>query len=158
GLAGGTLSYRDQLLVLDRQGKPEDVWLDLDYSPVPDEDGKPIGVIALVVEITPRVKAEHELRRSERRFREELEAQVAERTQALVRAEQALQQTIKVEAIGNLTGGVAHDFNNLLMAVLGSLELLKKRMPQEPALLRLADNAMEGARRGASLTQRMLAF
>ena len=158
GLSGGTLSYRDQLLVLDRQGKPEDVWLDLDYSPVPDEDGNPIGVIALVVEITPRVKAEYELRKSERRFREELEAQVAERTVALVRVEQALQQTIKVEAIGNLTGGVAHDFNNLLMAVLGSLELLKKRMPQEPALLRLADNAMEGARRGASLTQRMLAF
>jgi signal transduction histidine kinase len=158
GLAGGTLSYRDQLLVLYRKGAPEDVWLDLDYSPVPDEAGKPIGVIALVVEITSRVKAEHELRKSERRFREELEHQVAERTAALVRAEQTLRQTIKVEAIGNLTGGVAHDFNNLLMAVLGSMELLKKRMPQDPALIRLADNAMEGARRGASLTQRMLAF
>ena len=158
GLAGGTLSYRDQMLVLHRQGKPEDVWLDLDYSPVPDETGKPIGVIALVVETTDRVIAEQELRDSERRFREELEHQVAERTEALLHAQQALQQTIKLEAIGNLTGGVAHDFNNLLMAVLGSLELLKKRMPKDPALIRLADNAMEGARRGASLTQRMLAF
>ena len=158
GLAGGTLSYRDQLLVLDRKGKPDDVWLDLDYSPIPDEAGKPIGVIALVVEITEKVKTERELRQSERRFREELARQVAERSAALLHTEKALQQSMKVEAIGNLTGGVAHDFNNLLMAVLGSLELLKKRMPQEPSLLRLADNAMEGARRGASLTQRMLAF
>ena len=65
---------------------------------------------------------------------------------------------MKIEAIGNLTGGIAHDFNNLLMAVLGSLELLRKRLPNEPSLLRLVDNAMEGARRGKSLTERMLAF
>ncbi|MBS0534890.1 MAG: response regulator [Proteobacteria bacterium] len=77
---------------------------------------------------------------------------------ARVRAEEALQQAIKLEAIGNLTGGIAHDFNNLLMAVLGSLELLRKRMPADPALLRLVDNASEGARRGKSLTERMLAF
>jgi len=77
---------------------------------------------------------------------------------ARVRAEQALQQAQKIEAIGNLTGGIAHDFNNLLMAVLGSLELLRKRLPDDPALLRLVDNAAEGARRGKSLTARMLAF
>ena len=77
---------------------------------------------------------------------------------ARVRAEEALQQAIKLEAIGNLTGGIAHDFNNLLMAVLGSLELLRKRLPADPALLRLLDNASEGARRGKSLTERMLAF
>jgi signal transduction histidine kinase len=77
---------------------------------------------------------------------------------ARVRAEQALQQAIKIEAIGNLTGGIAHDFNNLLMAILGSLELLQKRMPADPGLARLVDNAMEGARRGKALTGRMLAF
>ena len=76
---------------------------------------------------------------------------------ARVRAEQALQQAQKIEAIGNLTGGIAHDFNNLLMAVLGSLELLRKRL-DDPTLLRLVDNAAEGARRGRSLTARMLAF
>ncbi|AMX97794.1 MULTISPECIES: histidine kinase dimerization/phospho-acceptor domain-containing protein [Mesorhizobium] len=64
----------------------------------------------------------------------------------------------KMDAIGKLTGGVAHDFNNLLMAILGSLELLRKRLPDDPQLLRLLDNAVLGARRGASLTQRMLAF
>src|SRR6185312_6681094 len=78
--------------------------------------------------------------------------------QALERTREALIQTQKMEAIGQLTGGVAHDFNNLLMAVLGSLELLKKRLPDDRAMKRLLDNAMLGAQRGASLTQRMLAF
>ncbi|MGO7631986.1 hypothetical protein ACC692_38890, partial [Rhizobium ruizarguesonis] len=52
----------------------------------------------------------------------------------------------------------AHDFNNLLMAVLGSLEILKKRMPRYLSLTSLVDNAMQGAQRGAALTQRMLSF
>jgi CheY-like chemotaxis protein len=63
-----------------------------------------------------------------------------------------------MEAIGQLTGGVAHDFNNLLMAVLGSLELVRKRLPYDPRISPLIDNAIQGAERGATLTQRMLAF
>src|SRR6218665_2359912 len=63
-----------------------------------------------------------------------------------------------MEAIGQLTGGIAHDFNTLLMAVLGSLEILKKRLPDDPGLMPLIDNAIQGAERGAALTQRMLAF
>jgi signal transduction histidine kinase len=55
-------------------------------------------------------------------------------------------------------GGIAHDFNNLLMAVIGSLELLRKRMPDNPKLTMLVDNALQGAQRGATLTKRMLAF
>ena len=70
----------------------------------------------------------------------------------------ALRQAQKMEAIGQLTGGVAHDFNNLLMAVTGSLELLRKRMPEDAVLHRLLENAMAGAQRGAVLTKRMLAF
>lgn len=57
GLAGGTLAYKDQELVLDRNGGPEPAWMDLDYSPVPDESGRPAGVIAIVVETTERVLA-----------------------------------------------------------------------------------------------------
>ena len=77
---------------------------------------------------------------------------------ALDRAREALFQSQKMDAVGQLTGGVAHDFNNLLMAVMGSLELLRKRLPDDPRQHRLLDNAMAGAKRGATLTQRMLSF
>jgi PAS domain S-box-containing protein len=73
-------------------------------------------------------------------------------------AESRLRQAQKMEAVGQFTGGAAHDFNNLLMAVLGSLELLRKRLPDDPKVLGLLDTAVQGAKRGASLTQRMLAF
>ncbi len=72
--------------------------------------------------------------------------------------EARLRQAQKMEAVGQFTGGAAHDFNNLLMAILGSLELLRKRVPSDPGMRGLLDNAMQGARRGALLTQRMLAF
>ena len=78
--------------------------------------------------------------------------------QELTRAREALFQSQKMETIGQLTGGVAHDFNNLLMAILGSLELVRKRLPDDPKTLALLDNAMQGAQRGATLTKRMLAF
>lgn len=79
--------------------------------------------------------------------------------QALDDAREALFQSRKMDAIGQLTGGVAHDFNNLLMAVLGSLELLKKRLPRDDArAAALLENAVQGAERGVSLTQRMLSF
>ncbi|MGN6570658.1 MAG: PAS domain S-box protein [Pseudolabrys sp.] len=81
-----------------------------------------------------------------------------EAQQKLDEAREALLQAQKMEAIGQLTGGIAHDFNNLLMAVLGSLELVRKRVPDDPKILRLLDNATQGAERGAALTRRMLAF
>lgn len=95
----------------------------------------------------------------------ELEERVRERTSQLLaetanreKAQEQLFQSQKLESIGKLTGGVAHDFNNLLSAVVGNLDLLKKRVPNDPRVLRLIDGAMQGAQRGASLTQRMLAF
>jgi signal transduction histidine kinase len=94
-----------------------------------------------------------------------LEQRVKDRTAELegeVRAREQIQdqllQSQKMESIGKLTGGVAHDFNNLLMAVMGNLELLRKRLPADPRTQRLIDAAIQGAERGASLTQRMLAF
>jgi signal transduction histidine kinase len=62
GLGGGTLAYRDQHLVLHRPGRAEDVWMNLDYSPVLDEQGNPAGVLAIVVETTERVVGERRLR------------------------------------------------------------------------------------------------
>ncbi|MES2471554.1 MAG: PAS domain-containing protein, partial [Pseudomonadota bacterium] len=74
GLAGATLSYREQELVLDRRGQLEPCWLNLDYSPVIDESGKPGGVIAIVVEITEQVQVARELAESERRLQTALSA------------------------------------------------------------------------------------
>jgi signal transduction histidine kinase len=99
------------------------------------------------------------------RLSETLEQRVQERTAELMkevsareRVQEQLLQSQKMESIGKLTGGVAHDFNNLLMAVIGNLDLLKKRLPDDTRSRRLIDGAMQGAERGAALTQRMLAF
>ena len=61
GLGGGTLSYRNQELTLYRSGVPEQVWMNLDYSPVLGENGHPVGVLAVVVETTQQVLAERAL-------------------------------------------------------------------------------------------------
>ena len=61
GLAGGTLAYRDQELTLHRSGVPEPVWMNLDYSPILDEAGRPCGVMAIVVETTAKIRAERRL-------------------------------------------------------------------------------------------------
>ena len=68
-LGGGTLQYRDQELTLYRNGEAEQVWMNLDYSPVIDETGGPAGVLAIVVETTERVRAERRMRESEERLR-----------------------------------------------------------------------------------------
>lgn len=74
GLAGGTLAYKDQELTLYRHGGPEQVFMNLDYSPVPDESGKPAGVIAIVVETTAQVAAARYIAESEERFQLALSA------------------------------------------------------------------------------------
>ncbi|MET0848240.1 MAG: PAS domain S-box protein [Pseudomonas sp.] len=86
---------------------------------------------------------------------------ITEATQAqkdLEQAREALFQAQKMQAIGQLSGGIAHDFNNLLTVILGNLEIVRKRVGEDPKVTRLLDNATLGALRGVSLTQRMLAF
>jgi signal transduction histidine kinase/CheY-like chemotaxis protein len=73
------------------------------------------------------------------------------------RAEEMLRQSQKMEAIGQLTGGIAHDFNNLLTAVIGNLDMIRTRAGND-RLQRMADNALEAARRGAKLASQLLAF
>ncbi len=92
------------------------------------------------------------------RLNETLEQRVAAETGERMKVEEAFRQAQKMEAIGQLTGGIAHDFNNLLMAVLGNLNLLAKRLAGDPESQRLIDSTLEAAERGASLTQRLLAF
>ena len=78
--------------------------------------------------------------------------------QALEKTREALFQAQKMQAIGQLSGGIAHDFNNLLTVILGNLEIVQKRMGDDAKISRLLENATQGALRGVSLTQRMLAF
>jgi len=84
----------------------------------------------------------------------DLEAQTAER----LKAEQALMQAQKMEAVGRLTGGVAHNFNNLLMAMDGALQLLDKRLEPDHIGRKYVDCARQAAERGAKVTSQLLAF
>lgn len=133
-----------------------------------DRRGVPVKLVGVAADITER----REVVERQRRINETLELRVAERTAELLKAhetvmaevdhrqkaEEQLRQALKMEAIGQLTGGVAHDFNNLLMAVMGNLELLAKHVSGDEKATRLIDGALKGAKRGASLTQRLLAF
>jgi signal transduction histidine kinase len=89
---------------------------------------------------------------------ETLEARVDERTRAHESALAQLHEAQKLETLGQLTGGVAHDFNNLLTPVIGSLDLLRRRLPPEDRSQRLIDSALQAASRAATLVQRLLAF
>jgi PAS domain S-box-containing protein len=106
-------------------------------------------------ELAERTRAEEALRD----LNATLEQQVLQRTQQLRKNEEALRQSQKMEAVGQLTGGVAHDFNNLLQVIVGSLETIRRILPQEYGRLhRAAEQGMNGARRASALTQRLLAF
>ncbi|EIJ48773.1 multi-sensor hybrid histidine kinase [Herbaspirillum sp. GW103] len=110
-----------------------------------------------------RIRNQQALAASEARLREineSLEAEVSARTRELMATEEALRHSQKIEAIGQLTGGLAHDFNNLLGGITGSLDLMRVRLVQGRGdeLFRYIDLAARSAQRAASLTQRLLAF
>ncbi|BBP99758.1 hypothetical protein BSFA1_48870 [Burkholderia sp. SFA1] len=291
-LSGATLSYADKRLTLHRNGQPEDVWMDLHYSPVAEDDGHPAGVLAIVLETTGKVLAEQRRDAAERAFREAnerlqlalssgivlgtwvwdptsgrisgderfvktlglqggidaswpfealaerlhpedaervlasmnkalysadgrheielrvrgphgqyrwalssgrcefdaanrplrlpgvlidiherkiaedkllrltqtLEERVAEAVTARVEAEERLRQVQKLEAIGNLTGGVAHDFNNVLQIISANLQLIELATRDKPDLTRRLHVMSEAVARGGKLASQMLAF
>jgi signal transduction histidine kinase len=141
----------------------------VDYVPVPVVPELLRAKVKVFVDLyrktrqLERFNAELEQRVAERtaelqRFNDQLELRIEERTRERETAIAQLFEAQKLDTIGQLTGGVAHDFNNLLMAVLGSLSLLEKRLPDDPRSHRLLQNALQGAQRGAALTQRLLAF
>jgi PAS domain S-box-containing protein len=131
-------------------------WWDVQVTPILDAAGGTEKILSVSRDITALRQAEEVLRAQN----ETLERHVAERTAELMRTEEALRQSQKMEAVGQLTGGLAHDFNNLLAGISGSLELMQTRMQQG----RLTDvdrymTAAQGAaKRAASLTHRLLAF
>ena len=150
-------------------------WVDVRARAVRRPDGSLKSLVGVSSDITARKVSEMERdtllaqlaaeRTALAELTATLEQRVEQRTADLMKevaarekAQEQLRQAQKMETIGQLTGGVAHDFNNLLMAVMGNLDLLRKRMPDDPRLHRLIDGALQGAERGASLTQRLLAF
>jgi len=138
--------------------------------PIRDDFGQVTHWFGTNTDITAQVAAEEALRE----LNENLERRVAERTRELAeinhllhlemgereRAEETLRHAQKMEAIGQLTGGLAHDFNNMLTGVLGALDLIQRRVAngQVNELGRYVDAATTSANRAAALTHRLLAF
>ncbi len=133
--------------------QPSERFLDFVYQPIHDEQGKTVGIFVLGNDITDQKRVEDELRD----YREHLERLVEDRTKALEESETHRRQAQKMEAIGQLTGGVAHDFNNLLAIVIGNVELANKRVT-DPKVKSLLENALQAGERGAKLTRQLLAF
>ena len=125
-------------------------------SPIRDERGTAIGTVIEARNIEAELRAKAQLEA----FNASLEQQVASRTAELLRVEEALRQSQKMEAVGQLTGGLAHDFNNLLTGITGSLELLQTRLAQGrlTEIDRYVNAAQGAAKRAAALTHRLLAF
>jgi PAS domain S-box-containing protein len=129
-------------------------WVGVRAKPSYHPDGRARALSGVSVDITDRVRMEQE-RES---FAAVLEQRVAQRTQELIKAQDALRHSQKLEAMGQLTGGVAHDFNNLLTPILGSLDLLTRRNLGDAREKRLIAGALQSAERARTLVQRLLAF
>jgi signal transduction histidine kinase/DNA-binding response OmpR family regulator len=108
-----------------------------------------------LIDITEEKAAQLALQALNAGLEERVAAEIANRMQA----EEALRQAQKMEAVGQLTGGVAHDFNNLLTLIIGGLDTIRRSSPDDTVRIRRSvDMAMQGAQRAASLTSRLLAF
>jgi len=119
------------------------------------EGDRCVRVVGVAIEVTARKAAEARLQE----LNEHLESRVLEEVAERTRVEDALRQSQKMEAVGQLTGGIAHDFNNMLATVIGPLDLLSLRLGDaDPLINRYIDMAIDGANRAAQLTQRLLAF
>ena len=145
-------------------------WFQSRATPVRDADGRNIEWFGTSTDIDDQVRAREVLTR----HREQLEAQVAERTAELRKAldslqaemvqrenaEASLRQMQKMEAVGQLTGGIAHDFNNMLQGIVGSLEIARRRTSEGRTVdaLRFLDMARQAVDGAARLTRRLLAF
>jgi PAS domain S-box-containing protein len=120
----------------------------------------PDGAIAFWIGTSTDIEDQKSSERALAQLNATLEEQVRTRTAALLEAEESLRQSQKMEAVGQLTGGLAHDFNNLLTGIIGSLELLSTRLVQGRLtdLDRYLETAQMSAKRAAALTHRLLAF
>jgi PAS domain S-box-containing protein len=129
---------------------------DVQVTAIPGAHGRPEKLLAVSRDITEQKRIEGELRE----LNETLERRIEERTRELRASEDQLRQSQKLDAIGQLTGGVAHDFNNLLTGISGSLEILQTRLArgQLTDVDRFITAAQGASKRAAALTHRLLAF
>ncbi|MGV7032290.1 PAS domain-containing protein [Methylobacterium symbioticum] len=138
-------------------------WLEANGRVEHGPDGTPQRFPGVLIDVEERRAVEAERDRANAQLRaltDTLESRVAERTAELMLAEEALRQAQKMEAVGQLTGGLAHDFNNLLTGITGSLELMSARIAQGRYgdVDRYVAAAQGAAKRAAALTHRLLAF
>ena len=129
---------------------------DVQVTAIPGANGRPEKLLAVSRDITEQKRIEGELRE----LNDTLERRIEERTRELRASEDQLRQSQKLDAIGQLTGGVAHDFNNLLTGISGSLEILQTRLArgQLTDVDRFITAAQGASKRAAALTHRLLAF
>ena len=131
-----------------------DLWMHNRGVVLRDANGRAASAYGVCMDITARKTAELALRE----LNERLESEVERRTEQLLQAQDALRQSQKMEALGQLTGGVAHDFNNLLGAVVGSLDIIRRAANNPDKIRRFAELGLAAADRGAKLTGQLLAF
>jgi PAS domain S-box-containing protein len=137
-----------------RRADDEVRWLRSFSQPRFDPDGNFDGFIGIAFDVTESKQAQANLAGVNELLAERVEAAVAERDAA----QAALFQSQKLEAIGQLTGGVAHDFNNLLTVIIGALEVVERHPEDSARRERMFTAAMAAAKRGEKLTQHLLAF
>jgi signal transduction histidine kinase len=138
--------------------------------PLRDASGTVTGAISVIVDIDEQKRGQQALAQAAQRLEQEVDARTLELREALARleaeaedrarAEEALRQAQKMEAVGQLTGGIAHDFNNMLTGIIGAIDILKRRIASGRLedLDRFMDAASTSAQRAAALTARLLAF
>jgi PAS domain S-box-containing protein len=144
-------------------GKEDGVtrWVAAKGRGVFDDAGRCVRVVGTAVDITRRKQAEEELARSRaalQSLNETLEARVREEVTAREAAQAQLAHAQRMEALGQLAGGIAHDINNVLQAVGGGASLIEKRPGDPASVRRLARMVGEAAERGSAVTRRLLAF
>ncbi|MET0719742.1 MAG: response regulator [Tardiphaga sp.] len=172
----GVSEYSVQYRII-RPSDGEVRWISVKSLIERDENGRALRLVGAHTDVTDEVNADRALRKSEEEARQlaaklaELNATLEQRVEEKTRereaagerlkiTEEALRQSQKMEAVGQLTGGIAHDFNNLLTGIVGSLDLMRTRLAQGRTenVARYIDAAMTSANRAAALTHRLLAF
>jgi PAS domain S-box-containing protein len=147
---GGTGRFQGFAATL--RGTPR-CW-DVVVTPINGPDGQPAKLLSVSRDVTATKQAEEQLRE----LNDSLETRAAERATELAEAQEQLRQSQKLDALGQLTGGVAHDFNNLLTVIRSSAALLGRPGLSEERRRRYLDAISDTTNRAATLTRQLLAF